>query len=136
MRKSGIAALCCLALLLLLPQAGMGQRGRQRYRNWDLLGTAHVDGSADHDTIRVSHSERPFHEIQLRVRGGAVEFRRVVVHYGNGAAEELQVRQRIPAGGQTRAIDLRGERRNLSSVELWYAKGNWRNRPAVELYGR
>ena len=135
MRKPRIAALSCLALLLLLPQAGLGQRGREN-RNWDLLGTAHVDGGADHDIIKVSRSEGPFHEIQLRVRGGAVEFRRVVVHYGNGAAEELQVRQRIPAGGQTRAIDLRGERRNLDSVELWYAKGNWRTRPAVELYGR
>jgi hypothetical protein len=46
------------------------------------------------------------------------------------------VRERIPAGGQTRPIDLRGERRDINSVELWYGKGNWRNRPAVDLYGR
>jgi hypothetical protein len=131
MRTARIIALCCFVSLLLLPQAGLGQRER----GWELLGTAHVDGAADHDNIKVSRGEQ-FRQIQLRVRGGAIEFRRVVVHYGNGASEEVQVRQRIPAGGQTRAIDLRGERRHIESLELWYGKGHWRQRPMVELYGR
>jgi hypothetical protein len=135
MRIARITALCCFVLLLLLPQPGQGQRDRGN-RGWQLLGTAHVDGAVDHDNIAVSRSEGPFREIRLRVRGGAVEFRHVVVHYGNGGSDELEVRQRIPAGGQTRAIDLRGERRDIRSVELWYAKGRWRQRPTVELYGR
>ena len=134
MRIARIAPFCCFVLLLLLSQPGQGQRGRDR--DWRLLGTAHVDGSADHDNIKVSKSQGPFREIQLRVRGGAVEFQHVVVHYGNGASDEVPVAERIPAGGQTRPIDLRGERRDMRSVELWYAKGHWRQRPTVELYGR
>lgn len=138
MRVTRIATLCCFVLLLLLPQPGQGQRDQrnQRNRGWRLLGTAHVDGAVDHDNIAVSQSERPFREIQLRVRGGAVEFRHVVVHYTNGGPEELQVRERIRSGGQTRPIDLRGERRDIRSVELWYGQGRWRRRPTVELYGR
>ena len=132
MRIARIVPLCCFVLLLLLPQPGQGQRNR----GWRLLGTAHVDGAADHDNIKVSKSEGPFREIQLRVRGGDVEFRHVVVHYGNGEPEELQVRESIRSGGQTRPIDLRGERRDIRSVELWYAKTHWRQRPMVELYGR
>ena len=135
MRIARIVPLFCVGLLLLLPQTGLGQRN-QRDLGWRLLGTAHVDGASDHDNIKVSRSQGVFREIQLRVRGGAVEFQRVVVHYGNGAGDELQVRERIPAGGQTRPIDLRGERRDIRSVELWYGKANWRKRPAVELYGR
>ena len=134
MRITRIVTLCCFVLLLLLPQPGQGQR--ERNRGWRLLGNAHVDGAADHDKISVSRSAGPLREIQLRVRGGAVEFRHVVVHYGNGASDELQVRENIPAGGQTRPIDLRGERRDISSVELWYGAGHWRKRPTVELYGR
>jgi hypothetical protein len=138
MRIARIAALCCFVSLLLLAQPGQGQRDRgdRGNRGWQLLGTAHVDGAADHDKITVSRSEGPFREIQLRVRGGVVEFRHVVVHYGNGGSDELQVRERIPAGGQTRPIDLRGDRRDIRSVELWYGKGRWRQRPTVELYGR
>jgi len=118
--------------MLLLPHPVQAQR----MRNWQLLGTAHVDGSADHDNIKVGRRDGAFHEIRLRVRGGAIEFQRVVVHYGNGASDEIAVREVIRGGDQTRAIDLRGERRNINSVELWYAKAHSRQRPMVELWGR
>jgi hypothetical protein len=69
------------------------------------------------------------------VSGGAINFERVIVHFGNGSQEELVVRQRIPAGGRTRPIDLPGERRVIQSVELWYSKDSWHRRPRVDLYG-
>src|SRR5262249_6719269 len=66
-----------------------------------------------------------------------VEFYRVVVRFGNGTNEEVEVRERIPAGGQTRAIDLRGNDRVINSIEFFYGKANWRPgaRPRVTLYG-
>jgi hypothetical protein len=110
--------------------ASAGQRERL-----DYLGNAHVDGRADHDVIRVGRSDGRFRAIQLRVNGGAIEFDRVLVHFGNGTTEQLVIRSRIPSGGVTRAIDLPGERRVIESVELWYSKDNWRRRPEVRLYG-
>jgi hypothetical protein len=68
------------------------------------------------------------------VSGGAIRFDRVIVRYGNGSQEELAVRDLIPAGGQTRIIDLPGDRRIIRSVDLWYGKATWRRRPKV-LYG-
>ena len=99
------------------------------------LGDATVDGSRDRDTISVGRHAGEFRAIQLRVHGGAVNFDRVVVRYGNGTQEELQIRSHIPAGGQTRIIDLPGERRIIQSVDFWYGKANWRKRPMVSLYG-
>jgi hypothetical protein len=128
--------LCSFLCLLLLPQAGLGQRYRRGGPAWQYLGNAHVDGAVDHDNIKVGRAEGPFHEIQFRVRGGAIEFQRVVVHYGNGEPDQIPVRNLIRAGGQTRPIDLRGARRDIRSVELWYAKARWAQRPTVELYGR
>ena len=64
-------------------------------------------------------------------------FKRVVVHFGNGADEELEFRDRINAGGSTRPLDLRGTDRIIKSVEFWYEKARWgERRPTVELYGR
>jgi hypothetical protein len=118
-------------LILLAACAGLGySQGR-----WELLGTAHVDGGVDHDNISVGLKDGRFRAIQLRVKGGAIEFERVVVHYGNGEPEEVFVREHIPAGGMTRAIDLRGRERFIRSVELWYARGGWKRRPEVQLYG-
>jgi hypothetical protein len=110
-------------------------RDRDHHGRWAYLGNAHVDGGQDHDNIRVGSSDGRFRAIQLRVSGGAIDFQRVVVHYGNGSQEEIVFRERIPSGGSTRALDLPGERRVIESVELWYSKESWHRRPKVSLYG-
>ena len=106
-------------------------------RGWVYLGEAHVDGQADHDKIKVGKSEGRFRALQLKVDFVAIEFRHVVVHYSNGTSEEVQVRQRIRAGGSTRDIDLAGRDRAIDSVEIWYERGNYgrRQRPRVRLFG-
>lgn len=94
-----------------------------------------MDGARDHDSIKVGRSEGGFRAIQLRISGGAINFERVIVRYGNGTQEQIPVRARIPDGGQTRVIDLPGERRLIQSVDLWYGKDSWRRRPKVSFYG-
>src|SRR5689334_15506773 len=84
----------------------LAQRGR-----WELLGTAHVDGAADHDTIAVGVRDGKFRAIQFRIRGGAIQFDRVVIHYADGEPEQIAIRDRIRNGGKTRNIDLRGRTR-------------------------
>jgi len=121
------------ALLLLL---GIGQAAfAQGARRWVYLGQTTVNGQSDYDRIGIGRSEGRFQSIQLRVEGGPVEFQRVVVNYSNGTSEEVEVRDRIPAGGQTRAIDLRGGERSISSVEFFYGNAHWRG-ARVSLYGR
>lgn len=119
-----------LALGASLAAPAFAQRGR-----WELLGSARVDGAADHDSIAVGVRDGKFRAIQFRINGGAIQFSRVVVHYGDGEPEELQIRDRIRSGGKTRAIDLRGRTRFIRNVELWYGKANWRSRPELQLYG-
>jgi hypothetical protein len=78
-----------------------------------------VDGSRDHDSIKVGRSAGTYRAIQLRISGGAINLERVTVRYGNGPQEEIPIRARIPNGGQTRVIDLPGERRIIQSLDLW-----------------
>ena len=117
-------------LVLAFCTSVYAQRGR-----WTYLGDSHVDGSVDHDSIRVGRSDGSFRAIRLRVNGGAINFERVIVRFGNGTQEEIPIRSRISDGGQTRAIDLPGERRMIQSVDLWYSKDRWSRRPKVTLYG-
>ncbi len=46
-------------------------------------------------------------------------------HFENGADSDVAIRDRIPAGGQTRALDLPGDNRRIASVEVWYGKADW-----------
>ena len=104
---------------------------------WVYLGQASVDGREDRDRIYVGRDRGRFQRIQIRVDRGPIEFRRVVVHYANGRSEDVDMRWRIPTGGQTRAIDLRGDNRAIDSVEFFYARGRWGygREPRVRLYG-
>ena len=123
------------AMLLLV--FGFNQALNAQKNRWIHLGDKHVDGNSDHDKISIGGTEGRFRQLQIRVRDGDVNFKRVVVHFGNGEDEELQFRERINAGGQTRPMDLRGYDRNIKSVEFWYEKAEWgEHRPTVELYGR
>jgi hypothetical protein len=100
-----------------------------------LLGSGRVNQGLDHDTIQAGSQQGTFRAIQLRVSGGAVNFLRIIVQYGNGTRSEIQVRSNIPAGGTTRIIDLPGDRRVIKRVDFWYSKANWATLPKVSLYG-
>lgn len=123
-----------IGILFLL--ASWGQL-LQAQPGWVYLGEANVDGAVDHDRIVVTGARGQFTAIQIRVERAAVEFEHVVVHFGNGSSDPIPIRSRIPAGGQTRVIDLPGNRRVIESVEFWYSRAS-RNpqKPKVRLFGR
>jgi hypothetical protein len=122
-----------LALLLGFGGASLAQPGP----GWTYLGDAHVDGAQDHDKVKGISSKGEFRAIRLKVEDAAIEFERVLVHYHDGEAVPIQIRSRINAGGQTRVIDLPGNRRNIDEIEFWYARANAANpqKPHVVLWG-
>ena len=101
---------------------------------WDFLGNARVDGGQDHGRIQITRRDIHFRTIQLRVSGEAIFFDRLVVHFNDGASQELIVSDRISPGGRNYVIDLLGER-SLQSIELWYYKEPWGHNPTVSVYG-
>jgi len=105
-------------------------------REWVLLGARPVNDRADHDVIMVTAAKGDFKSIKLTVQRAAVDFHRVVVYYGNGTKQELELRNTIPAGGETRIIDLTGNERIINRVEFWYDARTIRGRRAVvRLFG-
>ena len=78
-----------------------------------------------------------FSKIRIRVKNNDVEFIDVNVVYGNGKKDDIRIRRRIPAGGQTRAIDLKGNKRFIRRVEFVYkSRPSFKGQATVELWGR
>jgi hypothetical protein len=132
------SAFLTLALLLLLEalvpvRATAGRPGR-----WEILGERSVTDGADHDVIPVTAVQGTFRSLKIRVEDRAVQFRDVKVHFANGTTQDVAVRKVIPAGGESRVIDIRGRGdRVIQSVELWYDAQSLAGKKAtVKLYGR
>jgi len=105
-------------------------------KDWQYLGEANVDGQVDHDKIKVGESHGTFRAIRLRVDVAPVRFDRVLVHYGNGDAVPITIRSTINPGGQTRVIDLPGDRRFIETVEFFYERATSNpSKPKVRLFG-
>jgi hypothetical protein len=116
---------------------GDAEARRGGKRAWELLGSQKVGFIGDKDVIQVGRKDGDFSSIQLRVKGNEVEFLDVKVIYANGQADDIQIRNKIRAGGQTRAIDLKGGDRFIRRVELVYrSRPSFKGQATVELWGR
>jgi hypothetical protein len=102
-------ALICLALAPTAAQA-----------RWERLGCQKVGFIADKDVIRVGRGEGRFKSIRLQVSGNKVYMDDLKVIYANGEPDDIPVRSEIRDGGQTRPLDLRGERRAIKEIEMKY----------------
>jgi hypothetical protein len=125
-------------IVVLLMTVGCAAGGRPGQRDgWAFLGERQVTDRLDHDRIVVTGMRSDFTRIKLTVQRAPVDFRRVVVHFANGADQEVQLRSTVRAGGETRAIDLRGGDRVIRNVDFWYDANTIRGRTAmVRLFGR
>lgn len=104
--------------------------------DWEFLGDRTVNHRLDRDEIRVTVREGTFRRIKLKVLRSEVAFLDVKVHYANGGVEDVSLRRNIPAGGETRAIDLNGQNRIIEKVVFHYTSTQRRRRPAVvQLFG-
>jgi hypothetical protein len=122
-------------LVILAGATASAQRGAGA---WAYLGEANVDGSSDHDKIKVGGGKGTFRALQIHVERAAIDFQYILVHFENGGNDRLELRGKVPAGAKSRVIDLKGANRAIDSVEIWYARGNWANaqKPKMLLYGR
>jgi hypothetical protein len=104
---------------------------------WKHLGTTRVGFFVDHDTIHVGGASGRFDKIRFRVRGNAIWVYDLKVRYGNGSVDDIPTRFRVPQGGYSRVIDLRGGERFIQSVSFLYQRAiNGRGPAYVELWGR
>lgn len=88
--------------------------------SWERLACKEVNFGIDKDTVRVGRSEGTFKAIRLKVRKAPIEIYLLRVVFGNGARQDINVRQVIPDGGETRQIDLAGTNRGIDRIEMVY----------------
>lgn len=103
---------------------------------WQSLGSKRVGFQLDHDVIEVGAREGTFRRIKLKVSGNDIFIVGFKVVYGNGSSEEWRIGAMVPAGAESRAIDLQGKNRFIRAVELLYkTRPNFNGKATVEVLG-
>ena len=97
---------------------------------WDQVGIREVRDRTERDTIALN-GPRAFDRIKLCVYRNPVHFYDLDVRFANGGHQDVSVRQRINPGQCTRAINLNGDDRNITTVSMVYEETSFRRRTAT-----
>jgi hypothetical protein len=106
------------------------------HAEWTLLGSRDVKDAVDRDSISVPGG-RQFTRIRLCAAERPVHLIDVDVHFANGGHQDVLVRARLRPGDCTRALDLTGDDRNITRVDMVY-EANTRRRgvhATIRLWG-
>lgn len=104
---------------------------------WEKLGERKVNFALDRDEILVTAAEGRFTALKIMVKKGRINLHKMVVHFADGSEQEVETRDEIRAGGESRVINLDGRRRVIRKVVFVYDTKNFADQKAeVELWGR
>jgi hypothetical protein len=103
---------------------------------WVHIGVVSADYGADHDTIAIKGHDN-FRRLRFKVKDAPLELKRMVVTYESGEPDNIEVRENIAKGGESREIDLKGSgTRSIRRVDFWYStRGQGQGKADVSLWG-
>ncbi|MDZ4729123.1 MAG: DUF2541 family protein [Xanthomonadales bacterium] len=128
-RSRSLVLLSIVILTFALPESATAQ-------NKVLLGERHVTDLSERDTINVGKDSGAFKSVQVKATGGAVEFKRVVIHFENGSEQVFEKNRLLTKGKQSGQIDLDGDSRYIDKVVLYYeARTKGRKGADITLWG-
>ena len=130
-----IAAAAGAASMLTAVVPAEAQQWRADERGWRTVGYTRVDGR-DSDRINLPGATRQ-RAIRLCSMNAPLRLRDFDIRFDNGRRQDVNTRAVLPAGRCTRAVDLRGNRRDIQSVRLRYEPIlRTRDRPVVRVQVR
>jgi len=104
---------------------------------WDKLGQKKVDFRLDKDEVKVTLVQGLFTAIKLKIKDGPINMHRCIIHFKNGTKQDVRIRKNIPAGGETRVIQLDGGgKRVIQKVVFLYDSKKRTDKATVALWGK
>ena len=104
---------------------------------WIHLGSKKVNWGIEKDVIEVGRHEGSFSKLKIKVRGGDVNMRKMMVTYGNGNTEHIPLKFHFKKGAESRVIDLKGEKRKIKKITFWYdTKNRSKKKATVHVAGK
>jgi hypothetical protein len=102
---------------------------------WETIGQRRIGFGADSDVIAVRGNAR-HRAVRLCAVGREFKLLDADVYFANGGEQDIAESRTIRAGTCTNAVDLRGNRRDIVKVKLFYSRFNRGRAPIVRVMAR
>ena len=141
MKKYGLIVLGSIVLTVLLasykPAGHHPVNSQLTQHSWGKLGERSVEAT-DNGMTSVDAANSPsVKAIKLKVMKGGINLHRCEVWFKNGTKKSVDLRNDVPAGSESREIDLSDKNNSVSKVVFWYDTRNYGKQNAeVELWGK
>ena len=91
---------------------------------WQELGAVNVNFTVNHDDI-VLVGQAEYRSLKFKVQDAPVNILNMNVIYQNGKVDQFNLKYQVPAGGESRVIDLKTDNlktgvRKIRRVTIWY----------------
>ena len=119
MKRTMILTVAAAASAVVAVSPAAAQYARWNERGWRTVTYTRVDGR-DTDIIRMRGHIRE-RRIRICAINQPLNLRDFDIRFQNGGHQNVNTRALLRAGTCTRAVDLRGNRRDINAVRLRYA---------------
>jgi hypothetical protein len=135
--------LITIALTLFTPTAeAQGNRNKDKkwgssngIGQWEKIGTQTVQKSGEKDDFRPS-SRSTYSALKVTVRKNTVNFNKMTIYFENGQKQDIELRNIIKDGGESRIINLSFKRR-IDKIRFEYKSRNLiGSRAEVDVWAR
>jgi hypothetical protein len=133
-----VIALSALPATSLYPQ----RENRLSYpppegEHWSKLAEKMISPSQENDDMAIEGPGALYTAIKLKVVRGGINLHRCVVWFSDGEKKSFDMRNDIPAGGESRVITLGDKGRSVTRFVYWYDVLNYDSQKAgLELWAR
>jgi hypothetical protein len=88
--------------------------------DWEKLSDRKVNQTAESDEINFPANGPILTAIKIKSRRGGINLQRCVIYFANGEKKSIELRNDIPAGGESRVINLPGNKQSIIKFIYWY----------------
>ena len=104
---------------------------------WEKLAETKINREQNRHEMFISAENRPFTAVKIRSVQGGLNLHRCIFRYKSGETLTVEMRNDLPAGTDSRTIQLPGKKDVVVSVECFYDTKNYGDQKAsIELWGR
>lgn len=104
---------------------------------WEKLGVHRVTLDVQSDEFTFPDNGPVLTAFKIRSKKGSINLQRCVLHFSNGEKKTIEMRNDIPPGGESRTINLPGNRHPMVKFVFWYgASQSGGEKAEIEIWGR